>query len=186
MNSSEESSGDNPIFMQLKELSSLFRLWRNGHNFQGGFVEATTENGRTYEQQIVNVFSLWATDEERFKMYSGSAPDPGEYPDWSCRWQDQIRLYHNNRLMYEVDGLAFFDDMLVFLEVTISRQPAYFRSLREKIPGKRDALGKIFGCDRVGCLIITRPGMRSIPYRSVEGTISLTLPFMNFEFFSVT
>lgn len=83
----------------------------------------------------------------------------------------QIIYTKNGKRIAEYDGIFRYRDKFIFIETTVSELRSYFRKLEDRLIRKRQLLVDLLGSEEVYYLVVTRPGKKSLTYRSLPHLI---------------
>lgn len=133
--------------------------------------------GEVFEVWVYNWLLCWAQHNScvslftlKDSLYSGRRIQGLGYDN-----QGQIIISKEGRKLAEYDGLFVYKGCVIFVETSVSENRKYFRSLEQKLEKKRNLLKEVFKTEEIYCLMVTRPGKKSIKYRLLPFLVNLTL-----------
>lgn len=136
------------------------------HNFK---FSGNNLFGEQYEAWVYEYLKEWAIHSDNVDLYIEHKAFEGRRSTQGLSYDrnGQIIYFDKGRRVAEYDGIFRYKGRYIFIESTVSELRSYFRKLEDRLILKRELLVGLLGTEEVYYLVVTRPGKKTLPYRSL-------------------
>lgn len=129
--------------------------------------------GEMYEAWVYEYLKAWAISNPLVTTYvsKNKTGKTGLYNGLDYDKNGQIIYLKDGRKAAEYDGLFIYNGKVVIVESSVSELRSYYRNIEDKLILKRELLVSYFNTEEVYYLMVTRPGKKSLVYRSLPHLI---------------